>query len=89
MAPGKGTTAEAAELKFNIRSEYPDRLYLEFYGQKHGHIWPGNGEVFVLKDSKYHTENPWCQADDTTCYGAWVTTDENIYWGVGRDDTRP
>lgn len=83
-----GDTAQAAELKFKIRSKYPYRVHLEFYGQKTTHVWPGNKKVYVLKDSKYHTFNLLCQSGDTICYGAWVTTDEDIYWGVGRGDTR-
>ncbi|MEM7058668.1 MAG: hypothetical protein AAF557_13835 [Pseudomonadota bacterium] len=82
-----GTTAQAAELKFKIRSKYPYQVHLEFYGQKWNHAWPGNGKVYVLKDSKYHTYNLWCRRGDTICYGAWVTTDEDTYWGVGRGDT--
>jgi len=81
-----GTTAEAAELKFKIRSKYPYRVYLEFYGQNWNHVWPGNGKVYVLKDSRYNTYNLWCRRGDMICYGAWVTTDEDIYWGVGRGD---
>ena len=80
-------SAQAAELKFKIRSTYPYRLHLEFYGQKWNHVWPGDGKVYVLKDSKYHTYNLWCRRGDTICYGAWVTTDENTYWGVGRGDS--
>ena len=54
LSHGAGT-AQAAELKFKIRSKYPYQIYLEFYGQKWNHVWPGKGEVYVLKDSKYHT----------------------------------
>jgi hypothetical protein len=87
VLPGTAATAKAAELKLQIRSTYPYRIYLEFYGQKWNHVWPGGGEVYVLKDSKYRTYNLWCRKGDTICYGAWVTTDESIYWGVGRGNT--
>ncbi len=68
--PVSGTTADAAELKFKARSTYPYRMHLEFYGQIFNSVWPGNGEVDVLKDSKYHTDNLWCGRGDKVCYGA-------------------
>lgn len=88
LGPNTGDTAHAAELKFKIRSTYPYRVHLEFYGQKYNHVWPGKNKVYVLDDSKFHTYNLWCRRGDQICYGAWVTTDEDIYWGVGRGDTR-
>lgn len=86
LIPSAGATAAAAELKFKIRSTYPYQVYLEFYGQKTDNVWPGNKKVYILKDSKLHTYNLLCHRGDTICYGAWVTTDEDIYWGVGRGD---
>ena len=77
--------AEAASdtITWQVRSKYPYRLYLEFYSQTYDHSWPGGGEVYVLKDSRFHTYRLNCRRGEKICYGAWVTTDEGTYWGVG------
>ena len=79
--------ARADQVTWQIRSYYPYRLHLEFYSQDYNHAWPGGGEVYVLKDSRFHTYRLNCRRGELICYGAWVTTDDSIYWGVGNDDT--
>lgn len=80
---GSTLQASAEVLTWEIRSTYPYRLYLEFYSQDYDHSWPGGGEVYVLEDSRFHTYRLECRRGEKVCYGAWVTTDESTYWGVG------
>ena len=82
-AAGTAIPASADTLTWQIRSTYPYRLYLEFYSQNYDHSWPGGGEVYVLDDSRFHTYRLNCRRGEKICYGAWVTTDESTYWGVG------
>jgi len=81
-----GAQASADTLTWKIRSTYPYRIYLEFYSQDYNRAWPGGGEVYVLKDSRYHTYRLNCSTGEKICYGAWVTTDQGTYWGVGQND---
>ena len=87
VAPGAGTTAQAAELKFTIRSRAPYTLHLEFYSQDRTHFWPGKPKVYVLKKFKSQRYTLNCRRGEKICYGAWKHNDDKFDWGVGRGGT--
>ncbi len=76
--------AASDTLVWKVRSQYPYQVYLEFYSQDNNHSWPGGGNAYILEDSRFHTYRLNCRSGERICYGAWVTTDDSIYWGVGR-----
>ena len=79
------TQASAAELVWRIQSEHPNHVSLEFYSQDRNHVWPGGGEVYVIKDWDTHTYSLTCKDGEKICYGAWVRNETNTYWGKGVD----
>ena len=80
--------ASADTITWRIRSKYPYKLHMEFYSQNRDVSWPGGGRVYVLKDSRFHTYRLNCRRGETICYGAWVTTNQDRWWGVGAYNTR-
>ena len=77
------TSALSAELTFRIRSEHPKQVSLEFYSQDRSHVWPGSGEVYILKDWDTHSYSLSCNYGEKICFGAWVRNQSSTYWGVG------
>lgn len=75
-------------LKFEIESDYPSIIHLEFYSQGRNAAWPGGDRVYVIDDYDLHTYDLRCQAYEKICYGAWVKGNTSRYWGVGKDDTQ-
>ncbi len=84
-APPFATLASAAELVWRIQSEHPSVVSLEFYSQDRNRVWPGGGEVYVIKDWDTHTYSLTCNDDEKICYGAWVRNESSTYWGAGSD----
>ena len=76
----------AETLTWKIRSEHPKVVSLEFYSQRRDVAWPGDGQVYVLKDYDTHTYRLSCRAGESICYGAWVRNRERSYWGVGANN---
>ncbi|MFQ5564891.1 MAG: hypothetical protein ACE5EU_00805 [Paracoccaceae bacterium] len=79
------TQASAAELVWRFQSEHPNWVSLEFYSQDRNHVWPGGGDVYVIKDWDTHRYSLSCNYGETICFGAWVRNDSNTYWGAGYD----
>ena len=79
------TQASAAELVWRFKSEHQHQVSLEFYSQDRNHVWPGGGDVYVLKDSDTHTFSLNCNYGEKICFGAWVRNDSSSYWGAGYD----
>jgi len=75
----------ADTLHWQIRSDYPYIVSLEFYSQNYDRAWPGNGNVYVLDDSAVHSYALACDYGEKICFGAWVRGDSSKYWGTGRD----
>lgn len=75
--------ALADSLTWNIRSEHPNIVHLEFYSDS-GTVWPGGDEVFSLEDSQVQSFPLACDAGEQICYGAWVDGNESVQWGAGR-----
>ncbi len=71
-------------ITWKFQSAYPYKVYLEFYSQDKGNwVWPGGGEVYVLKDYYVHTFTTCGNYGEKVCYGAWTSF---VHWGVGKDD---
>lgn len=77
--------AQAADLTWRFRSDYPYTVMLEFYSQDRDHSWPGGGQAFVLDDGAVHAMSLGCDYGEMICYGAWVDGREEVYWGAGLD----
>ncbi len=78
--------AAADTLHWEVKSEHPNVVSLEFYSQDYNRAWPGGGEVYVLKDYDTHSYNLECTTGEKICLGAWVRGQSDRYWGVGLDD---
>ncbi len=79
------TQGSAAELVWRIKSEHPNVVSLEFYSQDRNHVWPGDGDIYVIEDWKTHSYSLSCNYGEKICYGAWVRNDSDSYWGAGFD----
>ena len=79
---GSGT-ANAESLTFRIQSKYQYKVQIEFYSQARNAAWPGDNEAYNLNDSGVHEYNLSCQAGEKICYGAWVSGNQNTFWGAG------
>ena len=78
-------TASAQSLTFMIDNEYTKDVKIEFYSTERNHVWPGNGEVYVLGPSDGTMSYPLsCRTDELICFGAWTEGNRDS-WGVGRE----
>ena len=85
MASLAGTSTSAGEVVWKIKSEHPNTVTVEFYSQDRNHVWPGGGEVYVIKDWDTHSYSLPCNSGEKICFGAWVMNDTSSYWGAGYD----
>lgn len=85
-----GSTVSAGSksdsLTFRLQSSYEYKVQIEFYSQDREFAWPGGDEAYNLDDSDVHEFPLTCQRGETICYGAWVTGNDDLYWGVGMND---
>lgn len=75
--------AAAADVTFQMQNSHPNAVEVELYSQDRDHVWPGNGEVFILDDGETKTMSLSCEGGEKICYGAWISGDKETYWGVG------
>lgn len=80
------SAAHTMSLTISVQSYHPNIVSLEFYSQKLNRAWPGDGDVYLLKDSEVHKYHLECSSGENICYGAWVRGDNDTYWGVGLND---
>lgn len=78
--------AQASDITFNLQSQHPNVVSLEFYSQNRNAAWPGDGQVYIMDDYNTQSYKLNCQAGEQICYGAWVRNQSQSYWGVGMDD---
>jgi hypothetical protein len=87
--PASADLDEMTTLTFQVRSEYPYQVCLEFYSQERSHGWPGGTQAYLLSDSKTHVYTINCRRGERISYGAWVRGNTNKYWGVGALRSHP
>lgn len=75
--------ASAADVTFMMQNNHPNAVEVELYSQDRDHVWPGNGEVFILDDGETKQMPLSCEEGEKICYGAWIQGDRETYWGVG------
>jgi len=80
---GLASAASAENMTWTITSDYKYKVQLEFYSQNRKIAWPGNGSAYSLNDYSAHRFSIACRGGEKICYGAWVTGDASLYWGVG------
>lgn len=68
---------------FRIKSEYEYKVQIAFFSQDRNFVWPGPGRAFSLDDSRTQSFPLRCESGEKICYGAWVTGDGSLSWGVG------
>jgi hypothetical protein len=77
------SAASAADVTFVMKNNHPNAVEVELYSQDRDHVWPGNGQVYVLDDGEAKTMALACNDGEKICYGAWISGDKSTYWGVG------
>ena len=82
-------SAQAEEtLTFRVQSTYDYKVQIAFFAQDSSHVWPGPGRAYSLDDSQTQSFPLACESGEKICYGAWVTGDGNLSWGVGPQNDR-
>jgi hypothetical protein len=77
------SSASAADVTFMMQNNHPNAVEVELYSQDRNHVWPGDGEVYVLDDGETKQMPLSCDEGEKICYGAWIQGDRGTYWGVG------
>lgn len=77
--------AGAATLTWQVRSNHPNIVDLEFYAEDGKRAWPGDGQVYIMDDWNVHSFVLNCYPGEKICLGAWVRGDFSRYWGVGNN----
>ena len=77
------SSAFGADVTFMMRNNHANAVEVELYSQDRDHVWPGDGEVYVLDDGETKQMPLSCQEGEKICYGAWIQGDQETYWGVG------
>jgi hypothetical protein len=78
--------AAAQTMVWKFRNHHPNIVDVQLYSSARGHVWPGNGQVWTLRDGDVHRATISCVAGEKVCYGAWVRGTESSYWGGGRNN---
>jgi hypothetical protein len=79
--------ALAEEMTVVITNSHTYAVELELYSEDRDHVWPGNGQVYLLDDGEEKTVPISCNQGERICYGAWISGDADTYWGVGPNAT--
>lgn len=77
------TTAFAGDVTFVMNNHHPNAVEVQLYSQSRDHVWPSADEVYLLDDGETKTMSLACEDGESICYGAWISGDQNTYWGVG------
>ena len=79
-------TASAQSLTWRVQSLHSSVVDLEFYSETRKWVWPGEGKVYVLRDSKVQEFKLTCNRGEKVCFGAWVRGRSQQFWGGGQDN---
>lgn len=77
------SAALAADVTFMMQNNHPNAVEVELYSQDRNHVWPGDGQVYILDDGETKQMPLSCEEGEKICYGAWIQGDRDTYWGVG------
>jgi hypothetical protein len=81
--------AQASDVVVTIHNDHPMSVNVELYSASRQTAWPGNGETWTLAD-KVAKEFPIsCEQGETICYGAWISDNREVFWGIGPDRDQP
>jgi hypothetical protein len=78
---------QAGNLVFRVASLAQYKVFLRFYSQSRGVIWPSGSTAYVLADSEPHNLSVSCQVGENVCYGAYYS-DTSKSWGLGRNNMK-
>jgi hypothetical protein len=81
-------SALAAEVTFMMRNNHPNAVEIELYSQDRNHVWPGDGQIYLLDDGETKQMPLSCNEGEKICYGAWIKGDQETYWGVGPNNAQ-
>jgi hypothetical protein len=88
IVAGLAGPAFAEEVTFVMNNHHPNAVEVQLYSDARDHVWPDNDEVYLLDDGETKTMTIECQAGEQICYGAWISGDEETFWGVGPGKTQ-
>jgi hypothetical protein len=80
--------AMADSMTWKFRSHHANIVDVQLYASARNNVWPGNGQVWSLKDYNAHSVQINCVRGEKVCYGAWVRGTESSYWGGGRNNRK-
>lgn len=75
----------AQSIEWRFKSEHPNVVDIELYADDRDHVWPGDGEVYTLRDYWTRTVEISCRRGEKVCYGGWVRNTRSRVWGAGPD----
>lgn len=78
--------AMADTMVWKFKSQHANIVDVQLYASARNNVWPGNNQVWSLKDYNVHRMTISCVAGEKVCYGAWVRGTESSYWGGGRNN---
>jgi hypothetical protein len=58
-------------------------VHVNFHAKQRNWKWPAGREVYILKDSQFHTFRISCTPGEKICYGAGRSGNYAKYWGAG------
>ena len=85
VALGASSNAAADDETFRVKSMAESEVQIKFFSQDRHVVWPGPDEHYTLSDYGEHAFRLRCVNGEKICYGAWVSGDEDRYWGAGYD----
>lgn len=80
--------AKAETMVWKFRSHHANIVDIQLYAPARNVVWPGNSQVWSLKDYNAHNVTINCVRGEKVCYGAWVRGTESSYWGAGRGNRK-
>ncbi|MEM1389137.1 MAG: hypothetical protein AAF748_07775 [Pseudomonadota bacterium] len=85
LTAGFATSAQAAELQWSFDNESNGRISIKFFSDVRDWEWPGNNQVYYVDPRDgVRTMTLSCNQGERICYGAWLDSNPNYIWGVGR-----
>jgi hypothetical protein len=89
MAVLAPAVAKADEMAFFMKNQYRRAVVVELRSRDRDQVWPGGDQVYLLEKGEAKSVPISCEAGEQICYGAWVSGDDRISWGVGPDNDHP